>query len=149
MSPSTDDMPQLVCKDFQPKSNYPETMHMIFQTWDTFCKLYSLDSKNAYSSNLHNWQLHEIHHKIKDDLLLLPKYHQYLLRKSYTLQSIFMDQLHYTINDKEQRMMHGPIFCWSMNFYSLALVLGKKALIAHDTLYCNKSFEKLLPQIYK
>ena len=44
-------------------------------------------------------------------------------------------------------MMHGPIFCWSMNFYSLALVLGKKALIAHDTLYCNKSFEKLLPQI--
>jgi hypothetical protein len=48
--------------------------------------------------------------------------------------------------------MHAvQIFCWSMNFYSLALVLGKKALIAHDTLYCNKSFAKLLPQaqIYK
>ena len=138
-------MPQLVCRDFQPKSNYPETMHTIFQTWDTFCKLYSLDSKNAYSSKLHNWQLHEIHHKIKDDLLFHPKYHQYLLRKSYTLQSIFMDQLQYTIKNKEWCMDQYFVGQWT--FIAWLIVLGRKALIAHDTLYCNKSFEKLLPQI--
>ena len=86
--------------------------HRFFQTWDTFSKLCSLESTNASSLNLHNW-LHEIHHNISNDLLMLQKcHHQYLPRKSSTLQSISW------INCITQYkiMMHGPTFCWSMNF---------------------------------
>lgn len=42
-------------------------------------------------------------------------------------------------------MKHGLTFCWSKNFEAFGLDLGRKALIAHDTLYCNKSFSKLFP----
>ena len=95
-------MPKLVCRDCQPESNYQETiMHTDFFQLETHCKLYSLESTSSNLCNC-NWQLHEIHNSIFKMIYYCFQnmYHKYLRRHSYILQSIFIDQLQYTIKNE-------------------------------------------------
>ena len=101
-------------------------MRHIFQILFT-----GINSTNAYSLNLHNW-LHGIHHS---------QYLKWFINAS-KIPSIFaLKKLHTSINFHGSIALHNTTWCMDQHFVGqwtfrawFSLFLGRKALIAHDTL---------------